>query len=35
MRQNILVCTPQPTSAEERPATQNGGYLKSSVDNAW
>jgi hypothetical protein len=25
----------QPVIAEESPAVHNGGYLKSSADNAW
>jgi hypothetical protein len=28
-------CAPEPVIAEAPPAAQNGGYLKSSADNAW
>jgi hypothetical protein len=30
-----LFCMPQPADAGCLEADQNGGYLKSSADNAW
>jgi hypothetical protein len=33
--QNILICTVADLSELDRTAAHNGGYLKSSLDNAW
>jgi hypothetical protein len=33
--QSDLICAPRLLIAEQPPTVQNGGYLKSSVDNAW